>query len=1002
MLIALLLFGTIRAARSSAFLAGEENYVYRQWQTADGLPQNSVTAIAQTPDHYIWVGTFNGLARFDGISFKTYNVRTVPALRSDSVVALLVTSKGDLWISTEAGGITVLSAGRFTAVPGIQDLRIREMIEGKNGQVWLSSIDAFHLYDNGKVRTIAEAKGRFHPFHGLTFDSKNQLCVATGRGLYRWTGEKLEHVVGSTPVRNVMTETDGTIWFWESGKGVARKLGNHSQVVYEADFPPDAIRQASDRSLWVAGGVRKLTRFHDGKWYQVSVEPTQHHDLISIYPDKEGNIWAGLDGGGLLRLREKTLRAVTRHVDGDSMENPITLAQDKTGRIWAGRVGTKAGISWIDPVTFGATKPEGIKGVGWPGSCMVDRSGRVWIGGFGSGLFWWENGVLRAQDPKSEMSLPVLGHIPRVIFEDSKGAVWVGTHTHGVYKYEADKRQSMGTAEGLASDKITAIAETEGGVIWIGTAFGLNRIGQDGSIRRYSVADGLRVNAIHALHSDSRGVLWIGTAGGGLSRFVREKLSTITTAEGLINDVVGQVIEDESGDIWVGTNYGIARLNRNELNDFAEGKIPFVRPMAFTAAEGLPSDECGGGFQPACVRDTAGRLWFVTVRGVVMVDPKNIALSSKPPVMHLQQVIVDGAEMVLSTNRGGPYLEVPPGRSTLEIGFTGIDHSAPERLTYAYKLEGYDADWVNANKRRSAFYTKLPPGEYWFKARAGNNQGLWSETSPPLIVVVEPQWWQSTWFAISAICVLLAGLVGAGRYRQVKELREKQKREEFARRLIESQERERQRVSRELHDSLGQSLLVIKNRAFVAMQEGTCPPDLKAQLSEICEASGDAVQEVRQISQALRPPQLERLGLTRTIEGLVKQLSELGDYEVESSIRSIDNCFSVSDQIHFLRIVQECLNNIIKHSKASVIKLSIERELRRVEFSISDDGCGFDLAERKRRGDGLGMTVIAERVNILKGELEVDSAVAEGTRIRVKIPVKENARREQNSSSDRG
>lgn len=971
----------------------DEEYVVRQWQTPDGLPQNSVNAIAQTPDGYLWLGTFNGLVRFDGVRFKTYTSLDHPELVSDHVTSLQVDDTGKLWISTDGGGISIYNRESFWKLePDVEldDRDVMEIDKGPDGRVWLRSMKSIYVQKGSGVEKVAQSLPDLYPFLAITFGPNGEVWTTTRMGLRRLNQGKLVLEKGTAGETDAaVSDLQNRLWYFERGKGLVIQEGSGERSFVPLERSP-AVTLLDERGrLWLGGNGNKLRFLANDRWHEFRSLPVLlEHDISSIYPDAAGNIWVGTDGGGLVRLRKKSVQLVPSQ-NAANLQNTVTIAQDKSGRIWSGRLGSSSGVDWIDPSTFSVTAgPEAFNRF-WPSSVYSTRDGNVWIGTFGRGLFRWSDNLLHFQWDGATPFTGTTGNVVRVLFEDSRGDFWIGTDSKGAERFSGGRLERFTQQEGLLNDRITAIAETPDGAIWLGTGNGISRLETNGTIRTFTKAHGLGASRIHCAYVDSRGKLWVGTAGGGLSCFTGERFLTLRTEHGLVNEVVAQIIEDDDGHIWIGTNRGISRLLRREVDEFIAGKIKYLHAVVFSSEQGMRKEECGGGFQPATLKDSKGRLWFTTVGGLVVVNPAEMHGQGQIPRVHIEEVSINGRELPRTLQDSEVEIEVPPGQRTLEIQFTAIDFGGPEKISFHYKLLGYDEQWVNARRRRNAIYTKLPPGKYDFRVKAASHQGIWSQKDAALRLHVLPHWWQTKIAKVLGAAMVL-GAVGwfyhlRRRSRNIRTAR----REEFARKLIESQERERQRVSRELHDSIGQSLLVIKNRAFVAMQEANGAAGLRKHLEAICEASGDAVQEVRQISQALRPLQLERLGLTRTIEGLIKQVGDVGDFAMEVNIRDVDDALPEAEQIHFLRIIQEALNNVLKHSRASSIVISIKRESGFLELTMVDDGCGFDSEAEQRKGAGLGLTVISERVTILRGQLQMESSIARGTLLRVKIPIRQ-------------
>ncbi|MEW6210214.1 MAG: sensor histidine kinase [Acidobacteriota bacterium] len=424
------------------------------------------------------------------------------------------------------------------------------------------------------------------------------------------------------------------------------------------------------------------------------------------------------------------------------------------------------------------------------------------------------------------------------------------------------------------------------------------------------------------------------------------------------------------------------------LERFAEGKLGQITSISYGVRDGMRNAECNGGRQPAGLRARDGRLWFPTVDGVMVIDPKGVSFNPLPPPVLIESVLVTRNEIDFDEG-----LEIPAGQQSLEIQYTGLSLVRPEAVSFRYKIEGLDANWTEAGNRRAAFYSYLPAGEYTFRVIAANADGVWNEVGAAIRLVVIPPFYQTWWFQ-GLVIITLSG-IGALIYRlridNLKRARAAQ--EEFSRRLVSSQESERKRIAAELHDSLGQSLLVIKNRAFLGSKKIDDQKAALKQFDQITSAVSHAIEEVRSIAHDLRPLHLERLGLTAAIESIINDVSSSSEIKLSAHIDSIDGCFSPEAEINLYRIVQEGVNNIIKHSGAKEARVEIKRAAGRVSIRIQDDGRGFaagveagsDNKMNSSSRRGFGLLGISERARMLGGRCMIQSAPDKGTLLSITV-----------------
>jgi signal transduction histidine kinase len=399
------------------------------------------------------------------------------------------------------------------------------------------------------------------------------------------------------------------------------------------------------------------------------------------------------------------------------------------------------------------------------------------------------------------------------------------------------------------------------------------------------------------------------------------------------------------------------------------------------------------------------------LKGVSVVDPNAIQRNHVPPLMAIQEIRVDGK---LQTNRvtrndcspsippraepaqihaeiaPPQQITIPPGRHRLDITYAALSFLQPEANRYQYRLHGIDSGWVDAGRRLTASYSPIPPGSYRFEVIGSNRDGIWSSAGATMAVLVLPFFWQTWWFIGIIGLSVAAAAVGIYELRVVRLKREQLVQETFSRRLLESQETERKRIASELHDSLGQSLLVVKNYAARALAAGQVPEKVREQLHQISENASTSIEEVRSIARVLRPYQLDRFGLTKTLEDAADLIAKTGSLQIKTEIDPIDGTLAPDSEISVYRVVQEWLNNVVKHAQASTAKLQVRKETGLLRLIMEDDGVGFDYAaviNRSGAGVSFGLLNLRERIHLLRGTLKIETAPGRGTRLLADIPL---------------
>jgi signal transduction histidine kinase len=481
-------------------------------------------------------------------------------------------------------------------------------------------------------------------------------------------------------------------------------------------------------------------------------------------------------------------------------------------------------------------------------------------------------------------------------------------------------------------------------------------------------------------------VIWVGSYDGGLSRIKGNRISRITMRDGLFDNGAFQILEDAQDNFWMSCNRGVYRVSRKELNEFADGARRSVASIHYGKADGLLNTECNGGTQPAGFAARDGRLWFPTQNGVAVVDPRAVAGNELPPPVAIEEFILDNQSIVFPD-----AAVIPVDVKSFEIHYTGLSFVRPEQVRFKYKLVGLDADWVDAGTRRTAYYSHLSPGSYTFTVIAANSDGVWNEQGANIRIEVVPPFWRTWWF-ISITSLAFVTLGGFLYRRRTLRLKRKQAaRESFSKQLIESQERERKRIAAELHDSLGQNLLVIKNRAMMGLIPTADPAQARRQLDEISATASQSIEEVREIAYNLHPYQLDRLGLTKALRAVLEKVASSSETQFSISIDEIDDVLPKTSEINLFRVVQEAVNNIIKHAGATEATVKIERTSNSIRVNIRDNGKGFSPppASLAAAQVGLGLRGIDERVRILGGRCLIESVPESGTNVNVEIKISE-------------
>lgn len=729
------------------------------WQTEQNLPHNTVAAIQQTREGYLWVGTLGGLARFDGVRFTTFDATEFADTAALPVMGLMQDAQGNLWIGHNKGA-AIYRDGKFQrafAGPARSDRRVWAFAQDGAGVVWAATNNGLARWENGSVRFFREADGLpTVRLRTLAFDRDGVLWIGTsGGGLVAYSKGRFrvynpDNGFPSLQVRAVLADPAGGIWAATAGEGLVRMRGETIKTYTIADgLPTDQLTAlALDRQgqLWIGswgGGISRMVGERFSNLDKSSGLPGDH--IWSLQTDQQGEVWLGTWVSGLIRMRERPFHWLGMP-EGLSSDNVRSVLQTRDGAIWAATAG--GGLNRIEGGRISSLgKKDGLP-TEEISSLLETRSGALWIGTYTAGAVKREHGRLTGYGIAQGMpSVDV-----RVLFEDRDGTVWAGTQS-GLARWSGKGFTPVRGPEAPSSG-IAAIAQDREGALWIGTAGeGLVRY-RDGTFTTLTTDDGLVSNWVMSLYHDAEDTLWIGSNGDGLSRLRGGKMSTILPADGLWDGTCLSILEDGSANLWITTNCGFFRVAKSELNAFADGRVSGVHSTAYGPNDAMRSATFAGGLQPAAALDSSGRLLLPSTKGLVLVDPRQLPAPVQPPPARLDRLLVNGAPRTL-----GRELKLPPGPATVNIEYSAITLLHAERVRFRYQIEGLAPDWIDAGMNRAVSFPALAHGRYRFRMQTTLDGKLWSAPTAPLTIVVQPHVYQSTWFL-----VLMAGAASAALY----------------------------------------------------------------------------------------------------------------------------------------------------------------------------------------------------------------------------------------------
>ena len=1093
LLVALALLGATHgnAHAQNPPVASPPAYVHESWTVQEGLPVNSINHVIQARTGYIWLATFDGLVRFDGVRFTVFNTANSEGLRSNRLLTMYEGRDSTLWIITDQYQFVRFRDGRFTSFgsgEGLGDEVVQTLYEDSRGTVWFATSRGIGIVQGDRFVPVAREHLQVL-VRSITERRDGSLWIGTtGHGLYRLTDRSrferiaVDSALGHDGIESLQEEPDGTLWIaasralWkDDGRTIAKVTIGGAPIVPIAMFRAPSQGQLylmASSGIWrLVGGVptpvvrykgplNQPTAFAHGPhvWYSSGAELYRDgrrvigggaglEELLSIVRsvvvDREGSVWIATYIAGLHRLKP-ALFTTYGVQEGLASGNVYPVFADRAGNVWVGTYG--AGTSRIDATTGRIDSfRSGPSAPGIVSSFAEERSGRLWLGSH-QGPLACTALPLRCRPPLDEPA--GIRTDVHALFTDRDGRVWAGTR-YGIFRLDGEHWSYIApggvaalappTAGNNVVTPVRAFAQTRDGAIWMGTnGGGLVRYA-NGRFTAVTSADGLPSDLVRSLYADSGGWLWIGTEGRGLARLdprswgenaprADRRIVRIGARDGLLDETIHQILPDDFGRVWMSGNRGIFWVARAELDAFVAGKAAYVHATAYTERDGLRNREANGGVQPAGARTPDGRLWFPTQDGVAVVNPASVRRDDRvaPPVV-VERVLAGGAPLAAADG----LLAVAADRRNLEIDYTAITFLEPANVRFRYRLEPYDADWVDAGNRRTAFYTRVPPGRYTFRVEASNGMGVWSGRSAPLELSVAP-FFRETTMARALLALAVVTLVGAafwwrlvaGRRREHElsalvdartaalRTHEQQlaERNEQLSELMQHRSRLFANLSHEFRTPL--TLILGPLRSLLDGRHGVLAPSAREQ-GELMQRNGQRL--LRLINQILDLSRLQAGALTlerrpgdliafaRTTTLAFAPLAERRGIALrfESEPAALTLAFD-AEQLE--KVLLNLLSNALKFtSRGGTVDVAVRADTGTAEIAVRDTGVGiareklphvFDRfyqadasATRRYEGTGIGLALAKELVELHRGEIRAESEPGIGSTFTIRLPL---------------
>ncbi len=943
-------------------------YVHRIWQVQQGLPQASIYSIVETHDGYLWLGTQTGLVKFDGVRFTTIDQMDGISSADIWVTQLLEDDQHALWIGTNQSGLLELHDGivkRYTQRDGLPTGTVQCLFSDRSGNVWLCTPNGLAELTHGRVRA-------FGPAQGLTSSDIRAACVGVDGAI-------------------VVAADNSRLSTWNGTRFVS------SAIALPESAAVQTMLCASDGAVWV-GTVDGLMRIRGERVDRLTLaDGLADNSILTLTESRDGSVLAGTKNG-FSRIRGGEIESFGPQ-DGLSQSTVYSLYEDHEGSLWAA---TKHGLNqFLDGRGIPYTTSEGLPSNN-TGPVLQDRDGQIWVGTLGAGLARFDGhrfkNAMTTHDGLASNFIYALA-------ADEDGDIWVGTDAGLSRLRHGRVNGRWTTAQGLPANRIRALFHDRDGTLWIATSAGTavfkngalqsNRdhhpsldgpvlaFGEDrdhhfyaapesGALRRYAqdplgdpspLASSLR--HVDALYEDADGLLWVGTLGDGLRLIDHGTVHSYSVLDGLFDDAIYGIVGDDHDRLWMACSKGIFSVNRSDLKRFAAGEIHQFVSSPYSPTDVLRTIECKSGVQPVAARTRDGRLWFSTIRGLLVLDPNHLDRRFAPPPVVVEEVTVDGERR--------PPLGVgalAPGRNNFDFRYTGLSFVVPTRITFRYRLDGFDRTWIDAGTRREAFYTNLPPGRFAFRVEACNLDDVCREAAARVEFLIEPRYYQRAWFFPLAAALLAAG--GLSAYR----LRIRRLRKEFDLILAE-----RTRIARELHDTLLQGFAGI-TMAMQALAARLKPSDERRTLEEIVEDAGSSLREARRSLAGLRDRPDAGSGLAAAIADVSRQLTGANGIRLKLALDDSQRTLPADVEYNMLRIAQEAVLNAVRHSGARTLHVALDSTRSRIRLSVEDDGTGFTEDEVPQTTH-YGLIGMRERAAQIGATFHLTSAPGRGTAVSV-------------------
>ena len=1069
---------------SPSLRSAPADFLVDKLDTGDGLPSSTVTAIAKTPDGYLWVGTYNGLARFDGARFVTFDPVNQPELGQARVQGLFLDANGTLWINTFRGGLTSYRGGDFhneltdrpafdvhtslavsatnrvtfvtqfgevlehelanpsgvwrTTAPPAGSLPIFQCADA-TGRLWFLTRD-WHIlqFFNGEFKMLADDGGLSgSKINTLAADAQGKIWAGAENEIALWDGKQFSAMTptnGAADIdpRGLFPLKSGAIWVLDGfrlrkmeGRAWTAEIPAWRGLIGAASGRAMGVHEDRDGGLWFnhyGNGLFHVTA--DGNFQRLTSSPDNlpsdrylpNGRVGAWFQGRDGGVWAGVDHGGLVRLRERRFHVIGP-AEGLPARTALSVCEDKNGAMWIGTAG--GGLSMLSPKSkIQSPKSElpalterdlglGALGFGLKNfavgpsasanfifSIAFRPEGGAWLSGSeGEDLYQFFDGRIQ----RASWDL----HGIKCILVDRQNRVWIGLKAgSGLARWAGGERRIFNLGTNSFSPAVRALAETPDGNVWAGAEDGTIFRCEQEALVSFRPGDELADQPIYSMLAETNGTLWVGTFRGGLLRFKDGKFFRIAAKQGLPAEVISQILDDGQR-LWLGTQQGIFSVAKSALNALADGRANTLDFVSYGRHDGIAPVECSGGYQPACWHASDGKLWFTTLIGAVWVQPEEVTTKFTPPPVLIEEVwvdgeLVDGSELLVDSKKpnaasGSQFstlnyqhpITIAPGHKQIDFRFTALSFDGGDQARFRYRVDGLDNDWVDLDTRRLVQLRNLPPHKYKFRVIACNSDGAWNLAGAEVTFTVRPFFYQTLTFRIIAGVLLVGGISFGVRRAATRKYRRKLA-------LLEQQhavERDRARIAKDIHDDVGAGLTQITLLTELARRE---PAQAEANLGRITDSARRLTKAMDEIVWAVDPQHDTLAGLMDYVSAYAEDFLRVADIRCRMDLPMSLPELRVEAELRYnlFLALKETLNNIVKHSKATEVWLRLKLEANQLTLIVEDNGQGMGVAgatDADRRRSGYGLGNLARRLESVGGRCAVHSESGRGTRVEFSV-----------------